>query len=432
MGDPEVYATFAVISAAAVVSYGRRLRASARRAEQVRNAMRYAGGEPVSLHPALDPNRCISIGACARACPEGDIIGMVNGRPELLAPNKCIGHGACAAACPVDAITLVFGTETRGVDIPHVRENFETNVDNIFIAGELGGMGLIRNAVTQGRQAMEHIAERRAADSSVLDVVVVGAGPAGLAGTLQAEKMKLRYVTVDQYDTGGTILSYPRQKLVMTQPMDIPLYGRFSRREVTKEELLDLWNGIIRRTGVEIRTKERLESVSRAGDVFDVVTTKGTYRARNILLAIGRRGTPRKLGVPGENLAKVTYRLIEPEQYRESRVLVVGGGDSAVEAAVSLAGTEGTTVTLSYRRDTFSRVKPDNVARLEEQIAAGRIDAVLRSNVVEITEGDVTLDVDGAIRTIPNDYVLIFAGGELPTPFLTSLGIRVETKFGQR
>ena len=400
MGDPEVYATFAVISAAAVVSYGRRLRASARRAEQVRNAMRYAGGEPVSLHPALDPNRCISIGACARACPEGDIIGMVNGRPELLAPNKCIGHGACAAACPVDAITLVFGTEARGVDIPHVRENFETNVDNIFIAGELGGMGLIRNAVTQGRQAMEHIAERRAADSSVLDVVVVGAGPAGLAGTLQAEKMKLRYVTVDQYDTGGTILSYPRQKLVMTQPMDIPLYGRFSRREVTKEELLDLWNGIIRRTGVEIRTKERLESVSRASDVFDVVTTKGTYRARNILLAIGRRGTPRKLGVPGENLAKVTYRLIEPDQY--------------------------------YRRDTFARVKPDNVARLEEQIAAGRIDAVLRSNVVEITEGDVTLDVDGAIRTIPNDYVLIFAGGELPTPFLTSLGIRVETKFGQR
>jgi thioredoxin reductase/NAD-dependent dihydropyrimidine dehydrogenase PreA subunit len=388
--------------------------------------------EPVSLHPAIDPNRCISIGACVTACPEGEILGLVNGRAELIAPNKCIGHGACAAACPVDAISLVFGTATRGVDIPHVKPTFETNVESVYIAGELGGMGLIRNAVEQGRQAMENIAKSRSKDSAVLDVVVVGAGPAGLAATLQAHKDGLRYATVDQIGVGGTILTYPRQKLVMTQPMEIPLYGSFKERETTKEDLLELWNGIVSDNGVSVNTDERLESIVRPNGHYEVKTTKDTYLARNVLLAIGRRGTPRRLGVPGEDTSKVTYRLLEPEQYRGKRVLVVGGGDSAVEAAMALADTPGTTVTLSYRKDSFSRIKEGNEARIEKYMAGGSVRMLWESNVTEIHTDAVDIEVSGVSERLENDFVFVFIGGELPTPLLTRLGIVVETRFGER
>jgi len=433
MTDSVVYVAVAAVCAVIFGGYLLRHRRSAVRARRKLEEQRHFGaGEPVTLHPSIDPNRCISIGACVSACPEGEILGIVDGRAELLDPTKCIGHGACAAACPVDAITLVFGTATRGVDIPVVRPTFETNVEGIYIAGELGGMGLIRNAVTQGRQAVENLAQRRSNDRSVYDVAIIGAGPAGLSATLQAEKEGLRYVTIDQDDIGGTLLSYPRQKLVMTQPMEIPLYGRFNRREVRKEELLELWRDILEKTGVCVNTRERLESVARPNGYFEVTTTKDRYAAKNILLAIGRRGTPRKLGVPGEDLPSVTYKLIEPEQYLGKRVLVVGGGDSAVEAAVTLGEQPGTTVTLSYRRDALSRVKPDNRRRVEEAVERGRVDARFRSAVREIRRDAVVLEQDGAPLELDNDYTLVFVGGELPTPFLKTLGVEVETKFGKR
>lgn len=431
MNDSIIYLLTGVLCTAVFAVYLRRHNRTTVRAREKLEANRAAGvGEPVSLHPDIDPNRCISIGACVSACPEGDILGLVDGRVALVEPSRCIGHGACAAACPVDAITLVFGTATRGVDIPVVHETFETSADGIYIAGELGGMGLIRNAVTQGRQAVENIAQRRARDRSVLDVLIVGAGPAGLAATLAAEERGLRYVTVDQYDVGGTLLSYPRQKLVMTQPMDIPIYGRFDRREARKEELLELWQEIIDRTGVGIHTHERLEDVIRPNGHFEVTTAKDRYTTANILLAIGRRGTPRKLGVPGEELPKVTYRLIEPEQYAGHRVLVVGGGDSAVEAAVSLSQQPRTRVTLSYRRDAFSRVKPDNRSRIDAAVAQGTVDVRFGSEVKRITRTSVTIEEKGRTEEIDNDYVLVFAGGELPTALLERLGVAVETKFG--
>ena len=432
MSDTLVYAAALALCAAFVYGYVARQKRRDARARQTREENIRAGvGEPVTLHPSLDPNRCISIGACVSACPEGEILGIVDGRAELIDPTRCIGHGACAAACPVGAISLVFGTATRGVDIPVVRETFETNADSIYIAGELGGMGLIRNAVTQGRQAVENLSQRPSNDPSVHDVAIVGAGPAGLSATLQAEKMGLRYVTIDQDDIGGTLLSYPRQKLVMTQPMDIPLYGRFNRREAHKEELLELWHDIVARTGVIINTHERLEDVTRPNGHFEVTTTKGRYVARNILLAIGRRGTPRKLGVPGEELPKVTYRLIEPEQYAGKNVLIVGGGDSAVEAAVALGAQSGTRATLSYRRDAFSRIKPGNQRRIEAAGSEGTVSLRLGSQVREIRSDNVVLEEGGNTAEIENDYTLVFVGGELPTPFLKRLGVEIETKFGK-
>jgi len=432
MLDGWAYGFFAVLVVVIFLTSGRKRFTRERHARHKFVHMVQDGkAEPASLHPLLSPNRCISIGACATVCPEGDVIGVVNGRAELIAPNKCIGHGACEVACPVDAITLVFGTATRGIDIPQVSPNFETNAESIFIAGELGGMGLIRNAVTQGQQAMEGIAQRRSKDPAIHDVLIVGAGPAGLSATLQAEKEGVRYLTIDQSGIGGTILTYPRQKLVMTQPMDIPLHGKFTQREVTKEELLDLWNGIIDKAGASVSTNERLESIVRPNGHFEITTSRGQHLAKNILLAIGRRGTPRKLGVKGEDSSKVTYGLLEPEQYAGKRILVVGGGDSAVEAAMSLAEQEDTEVTLSYRKPSFGRIKEGNSLRIADAVDRGVVKVIWESNVLEIREDEVELDQNGNMLKLANDYVFVFAGGVLPTGFLKEIGVAVSTKYGE-
>src|SRR3972149_10011860 len=266
---------------------------------KIEKARKYGLHEPLSIHPYFDPGLCIGSGACIKACPEKDVIGLVSGRGSLVNASHCVGHGACAQACPVGAITLVFGTETRGVDIPYVSPNFETNVKGIFIVGELGGMGLIKNAVTQGREVIEYMlchlrsAEKKREDA--LDLLIVGAGPAGISASLAAVKNKLKFVTIEQEDIGGTVLQYPRQKIVMTSPMELPMYGKVKLGETSKEALLNLWMQVIQKTGLEIRTKEKMTDIKQDDDCFKVFTTKGEYLTKNIVLAIGRRGTPRKL-----------------------------------------------------------------------------------------------------------------------------------------
>jgi len=311
-----------------------RARLHSQRALAILEDNRQAGlTEPHSLHPVIDPAVCLGCAACITACPEKKILGVIDGKAALIEPTMCVGHGACHAACPTGAITLVFGTETRGVDIPMLTPDFETSVPGIFIAGELGGMGLIKNAIEQGRQAMESIAQRarshRAADG-VLDVVIVGCGPAGISASLGAIESKLSFVTVDQASMGGTVAHFPRGKLVMTSPATLPIVGEVKFGEISKEHLLEFWDDVLARTGLEPRFEEQVASISRDGSVFEITTSKGTYRANAILLAIGRRGTPRPLDVPGEELGKVVYRMIDPEQYSGQRVLVVGGGDSAL------------------------------------------------------------------------------------------------------
>jgi thioredoxin reductase/NAD-dependent dihydropyrimidine dehydrogenase PreA subunit len=398
----------------------------ARLAETVKSGI----PEPVTLHPVIDTNKCIGSGACVKACPERSL-GIVKGKAVLVEPDHCIGHGACETACPVEAIRLVFGTEKRGIDIPHVKPTFETNVPGIYIAGELGGMGLIRKGVEQGVRAIESIRNNRGGEGQ-LDAVIVGAGPAGLGATLKAKEDKLRVVTVEQEDgLGGSIYHFPRRKVAMTAPMKLPLAGEFKRYEISKEELLEFWNGIVRRTGIVINFSERMEVISPATNGFIVKTSKATYETKNVLLAIGRRGTPRKLGVPGEEQPKVVYRLIDAEQYRGQHVLVVGGGDSAAEAALAVAAEPGTTVILSCRSDEiFTRPKEKNRTRLKQAVADKTLKVALNCTVKEIGRDFVVLAQEGKQGRFKNDAVIVCAGGTLPTPMLKEIGVMVDTYFG--
>jgi thioredoxin reductase (NADPH) len=408
-----------------------RRRAEARARAQHAEAISSGLDQPSSLHPVIDPSKCIGCKACVNACPEGDIIGLINNKAKLIEPANCIGHGACKAACPAGAITLVFGTETRGVDLPVVHQNFETNVPGIFIAGELGGMGLIRNAVEQGRQAMDEIVRRsRSVPPNMLHVMIVGAGPAGLSASLGALEKRLRFMTVEQDSLGGTIAHYPRGKVVMTAPAILPIVGEMTFREVTKESLITFWSDVIAKTGLRIKFYERVDEIRTIPGGFAVRTTKGVYHTACVLLSIGRRGTPRRLGVPGEELAKVVYRMIDPERYRGQHVLVVGGGDSALEAAASLADEPGTHVTLSYRCSAFARAKTKNRKRVEAANAAGRVNVILSSEVVAIEQNRVVLQRDKQHFALRNDIVIVCAGGILPTDFLKQCGIEIETKHG--
>ncbi len=389
--------------------------------------------EPVSLHPAINESLCVGCGSCVKACPEQPehhVLGLISGKAHLVSPTDCIGHGACRTACPVGAITLVFGTEKRGVDIPVLSPEFESNVPGLYIAGELGGMGLIRNALAQGRQAVEAIAERRARRTGCLDLVIVGAGPAGFSAALTAKSLQLQAVTLEQESLGGSVFQYPRGKLVMTQPAELPLVGKVRLTQTSKESLLEFWQEIERKTGIAINYRERVERIEPRDGEFLVSTTRAEYRTSAVLLAIGRRGTPRKLGVPGEELPKVVYRLIDPEQYAGQRVLVVGGGDSALEAAASIAETSDARVALSYRGEAFARAKPRNRERVDAACRSGRLQVVLSSNVKCIGRESVTLDHKGRELELENEAVIVSAGGILPSEFLRSIGVRVETKYG--
>ena len=423
----------AIYGALAAAGVGAHLFLRARRERAAKAAHQISSqaglNEPASLHPVVDPARCIASGGCVRACPES-ALGIVGGRAVLVNASACIGHGACMVACPVEAITLVFGTERRGVDIPTVSPRFESNVPGIFIAGELGGMGLIRKAAEQGRQAIEAVRTRRAA-ADELEVLIVGAGPAGLSAGLAAKKHGLRYRIIEQEDSlGGTVYHYPRNKIVMTAPVKLALVGKIRMTKLSKERLLSFWNDVVRKTGLVLNFGERMLQVDREGGSFVVRTSAGVHRTRSLLLAIGRRGSPRTLGVPGEELPKVVYRLVDAEQYRGMSVLVVGGGDSALEAANALARQPDVRVLLCYRSAVFSRVKEGNRKALQQAVESRRIELHLNSEVEAITSREVKLRTPEGSLVTSNDAVIVCAGGDLPIPMLQQVGIEFQTKHG--
>ncbi len=411
-------------------AFRRRRAEDSRRLAQTRElGMDRATGQ----YPLVDAGACIGCATCVAACPEGDVLGIVQGKAVVINGARCIGHGKCGEACPVGAIQVGLGDITRRDDIPLLDEHGQTDVPGLWIAGELSGFALINNAVDQGVRVARRIAELTPApavprhdDADPLhDVVVVGAGPAGMSVGLVAGDAQLSCVIVDQQGAGGTILQYPRRKLVMVQPVEIPRLGRLPRHEYTKEEMLGIWTDLHTGYGLDIRTGVRVTGVVGAAGDFRVLTDDGPgLRARHVVLALGRRGTPRRLNVPGEDLPKVAYKLIDAEAYTGRRVLVVGGGDSAVEAAMGLAHQECCAVTLSYRKPELMRIKQRNVERVAALIADGRIDFHGGTTVASIHEDRVVLDTPDGPAIVPTDEVFILAGGIAPFGFLRELGVR--------
>ncbi len=401
--------------------------------QKINKAIELGFYEPVTLHPEIDPEKCIGSGACVAACPEHDILGIVHGYAKTINASRCVGHGACFHACPMEAITLVIGTEKRGVDLPHISPEFETNVPGLFIAGELGGMGLIKNAVAQGKQAVEFIVKKvQKSKAAKYDLIIVGAGPAGISATLTAAQNNLKFLTIEQESLGGTVYNFPRAKIVMTSPMDLPLHGKVKLAETSKSELLELWTEVLSKNSISINEQEKVESIEKIDSYFVLKTNKDTYTSDAVLLSIGRRGSPRKLNVPGEEKEKVYYKLLEPELLHDFKILVVGGGDSAIESALLLAD-ENNDVTISYRSDSFSRLKPKNLERITEAKLSRKINIIFNSSIKEIKDDKVILKKNDSNNEleIKNDLVYIFAGGELPTQFLEKIGIRITKKFGE-
>jgi putative YpdA family bacillithiol system oxidoreductase len=385
---------------------------------------------PQSQHPHIDNNYCIGCATCTMVCPEGDVLGMVGGKAMIINGYKCIGHSLCAEACPVGAITMVMASPSVGADVATLSSEHETTIKNMFIIGELGGLALIKNAVNQGRDCVDTIGRRLSVNKThasavdLYDVLIVGAGPAGISASLRAAEKKLNYITLEQSEIGGTVAKYPRQKLVLTSPVEFPMHGKFKKTELSKENLLEFWGQVLKRADFKCRSGEKVEHIAKGEDyIFRVTTNKGEFRARHVILALGKSGNPRKLGVKGEELPKVMYRLIEADHYVNKKILVVGGGDSAVEAAMGLASQVGNTVTLSYRQATFSRIKERNNQRIQEFIRKGKLKVLFNSNPVEFRQDSVLMEAGGKQQTIPNDFVWIFAGGEPPTAFLKKIGV---------
>jgi thioredoxin reductase len=422
-----------VVLALAVVARRRELRAMSRAVEE-RGIARARGSDKARLQfPHVDLSRCIGCGICVEACPEEGVLEIVHGQALVVHGARCVGHGLCAVECPVGAIALTLGDLNERKDIPALTDTLESATQpGLFLAGEVTGYALVRTAIAHGTAVGTEVTRRarnlpsRAA--GVLELVVVGAGPAGLACALQARLGGLDFVVVEQEELGGTVAKYPRRKLVMTQPVELPGFGILDREIYTKEELIDLWREVASAMDLQIRTGLEFEQVSRGADgVFTVRTSRGELRARHVCLALGRRGTPNRLGVPGEELPKVAYSLLDAQSYRERRILVVGGGDSAIEAALGLAEQPGNRVTLSYRRDGFFRIKARNEANLVQARADGRLEVLLSSEVERIDETHVDLKVGGtgasrAVR-LENDEVFVLAGGKPPFGLLEQSGV---------
>ncbi|MCB9350828.1 MAG: NAD(P)-binding domain-containing protein [Lewinellaceae bacterium] len=428
-----IYSIVFLVCGVIIFIYLRKLKKASKKVEaKIEIAKQEGLHEPVSLHPVIDLNTCIKSGACVTACPEKDILGILNGGGALINASSCVGHGACFHACPVEAITLAIGTEKRGVDLPHVSQTYETNVPGMYIAGELGGMGLIKNSVEQGAMAVENLVRNGIRkDDSTYDLIIVGAGPAGISATLAAKKHGLNFLTLEQDTLGGTVFTFPRAKVVMTAPMDLPLFGKVKLFDTSKAELLGLWNEALSKNNITIREKTKVEEILPENGHFKVTTLNGeALLAKHVLLAIGRRGTPRKLGIPGEMSEKVAYRLLEPENIHQKEVIVVGGGDSAIEAALLLA--EQNKVVLSYRKDKFSRIKPKNREKIAEAIEKQLLTPMFNTNLARIEDDRVflTTDKEGEEVILKNDLVYIFAGGELPTQFLEKAGVQITKRFG--
>ena len=397
-----------------------------RRTRQKRFAMERV---ELPLVHSINDDRCIGCEACVDVCPT-EVLDLVDHKARVVRFSDCVQCEQCANACPTTALVMHReGTAPQTLTVPELDENFMTGVPGQYLIGEVAGKPLVKNAANLGRAVIEHIAHdlaQRPRTGDALDVLIVGSGPGGLSAGLTCIVNKLSCAVIEkEHMLASTVARYPKGKLFMAEPADSGNLSYLPVFDATKEDLVATWQKVVAGTKLPVKLGEAVESVKRGDDgIFTVKTTVATYRARAVVLATGLRGKPRLLAVPGANLEKVQSRLEDPDIFGGAHVLVVGGGDSAVEAAMSLVDA-GATVTLSYRGDGFKRCKQGNQKRLAELTSAGKLPVLLESNVEMFSLDAVAIKLkDGTTKTLPNHHAFVLIGADTPVTWLEANNVR--------
>lgn len=378
------------------------------------------------MYPSVNRGVCVGCGTCVLSCKVKKTLALISGKSTLVDPRVCDACGNCEKACPTGANQMLEYGQKLKIRVPQIDENFETNVPGIYIIGTLAGAGLIKEAINQGRAVLNHIM-RSVYPDRLPHVLIIGAGPAGLSAFLSSRKFGLPSTCLEKGAAANTIRNFPKRKIVMAEPVDMPLFGPLWVGDTTREKLLEVWDGILEKTKAPIVTGARLEGVRREGGRFIVSAGGQEIPCDRIILALGVRGEPRKLKVPGEDLPKVFYNLIDAQEFKGRRIAVVGGGDASLEASLALA-SQGCRVTLVVRGESFPMAKARNREKIAAAIEAKTVEVRFKSAVREIKPKSVVVTSGESAEELENDAVFIMIGGELPYPLLEKIGINIVEK----
>jgi thioredoxin reductase (NADPH) len=384
----------------------------------------HPGGK--KTYPAVNRGACIGCGSCVQSCPQKTVLAVIRGKSTLVNPLACRCCGECERSCLTGGLKIVEHGKKIKIRVPRTDENHQSNIEGIYIVGSLTGAGLIKEAINQGRAAVNHIV-KGALPPALPTVLVIGAGPAGLSAMLSCRKFGLPVLCFEKDLTANTIRNFPKKKILMAEPVEMPIAGPLWVGDSSREELLEAWERMLAKAGACITTGSLLEKIEKTGGRFQVTISGKPYSCDKVILAMGNRGVPRKIGVAGEDGPNVFYNLLEADEFSGSTVTVIGAGDSAIETALALQ-RNGCQVTMLVRGDGFPKAKAKNQERIDQARAAGLVGIHFNSQPLEIGADVVSFSTDGRTHHEKSDAVFIMVGGELPFDLLESFGIAIVEK----